>query len=227
VRRRRRSVDVAAIAGEHLGEGDPVGWFEPVYRAAGRDAGAIPWADAAPHPYVVDWLDDPPTLVAADRAVVVGCGLGDDAAELARRGLETTAFDVAPSAVRWARRRFRRAGVDWRVEDLLELPDDLVGAFDLVVEVRTVQSLPGVVRDAAMQAVASLAAPGGLVLAVTLLATSAETAGAVEGPPWPQAPAELAAYRAGGLQQVALEHGEPDDDGLLEARLTWRRPGSG
>jgi SAM-dependent methyltransferase len=225
--RRRRDVDVRGLAERHLLDGDPLGWFEPVYRAAKRDVGAIPWAHPAPHPYVVDWLDDPPALLAVDRAVVVGCGLGDDAAELARRGLDTTAFDIAPSAVRWARRRFRRSGIDWRVENLLELPDDLVGAFDLVVEVRTVQSLPGVVRDAAMQAVASLAAPGGLVLAVTLLATRAELTERAEGPPWPQAPAELAAYRAGGLEQVVLEHPDPGEDGLLEARLTWRRPATG
>jgi hypothetical protein len=90
-----------------------------------------------------------------------------------------------------------------------------------------VQSLPGVVRDAAMQGVASLAAPGGVVLAVTLLAVSSEAAARAEGPPWPQAPAELAAYRAGGLEQVALEHPDPDEHGLLEARITWRRPAPG
>jgi hypothetical protein len=227
LRRRPRPVDVDAIAREHLEAGDPVGWFEPVYRAAGWEATAIPWAGQQPHPYVVDWLDAPPAAPPGTRAVVVGCGLGDDAVAVARHGFETTAFDVAPRAVSWARRRFLRSGVDWRVADVLDLPDDLVGAFDLVVEVRTVQSLPGVVRDAAMQGVASLAAPGGVVLAVTLLAVSSEAAARAEGPPWPQAPAELAAYRAGGLEQVALEHPDPDDRGLLEARVTWRRPAPG
>jgi 2-polyprenyl-3-methyl-5-hydroxy-6-metoxy-1,4-benzoquinol methylase len=225
VRRRPHRVDVDAIAREHLEAGDPVGWFEPVYRAARWEAGAIPWVGQRPHPYVLDWLDAPVAPPPGDRAVVVGCGLGDDAAALARRGFATTAFDVAPSAVKWARRRFLRSGIDWRVQDVLDLPEDLVGAFDLVVEVRTVQSLPGVVRDAAMQAVASLAAPGGIVLVVALLATSSEHAAGIDGPPWPQAPAELAAYRAGGLEQLALEHPDPDEDGVLEARITWRRPG--
>lgn len=219
-------MDVDGVAREHLEAGDPTGWFEPVYRAAEWEPGAIPWVGQAPHPYVVDWLSDPPATPPGDRAVVVGCGLGDDAVAVARAGYATTAFDIAPTAVTWARKRFRRAGVDWRVADVLEPDEDLEEAFDLVVEVRTVQSLPGVVRDAAMQRIAGLAAPGGIVLAVTLLATSAKGTEGVEGPPWPQAPAELAAYRAGGLEQVALEHPDPDEDGLLEARITWRRPAS-
>lgn len=212
------------LVAEHLEAGRPTGWFEPLYAQARRDAGAIPWAASTPHPYVVDWLDDPTVAPPGRRAVVVGCGLGDDAAELARRGFEVVAFDVAASAVDWARSRFPRAGVDWRVVDLLDLPGDLVGGFDLVVEVRTVQSLPGVVRDAAMHAIGRLAAPGGVVLAVTLVAGSTEAARAWQGPPWAQAPSELAAYRAAGLERVALEHPEPDEHATMEIRLTLCRP---
>lgn len=222
--RRRRRPDVRALIERHLDAGDPVGWFEPWYAAVGRDTGALGWAALEPHPYVVDWLDSPAAEPPGRRAVAVGCGLGDDAAELARRGHDVTAFDVAPTAVRRARRRFRRSGVEWRVADLLALPDDVLGAFGLVVEVHTVPWLPGVVRDAAMQAIGSLAAPGGVVLVVTVLAADAETAGRSEGPPWPQAPAELAAYRAAGLERVALEHADAAPDGLFEARITWRRP---
>lgn len=155
---------------------------------------------------------------------MVGCGLGDDAVELARRGYEVVAFDVAESAVAWARERFPKAGVDWRVVDLLDAPDDLVGAFDLVVDVRTVQSLPGVVRDAAMHAIGNLAAPGGVVLAVTLVAASNEVSRSWQGPPWAQAPSELAAYRAAGLERVALEHPDADERGAMEVRLTLQRP---
>jgi SAM-dependent methyltransferase len=155
--------------------------------------------------------------------VVVGCGLGDDAVELAGRDLEVTAFDVSPTAVRWAAERFPDAPVDWRVADLLALPDDLTDAFDLVVEVATVQSLPGVVRDAAMHAIGSLARPGGVVVVVTLMAVDAEVARRWTGPPWAQAPSELAAYRAAGLERVALEHPDPDEDGTMQVRVTWRR----
>lgn len=157
--------------------------------------------------------------------MVVGCGLGDDAAELARRGFEVTAFDISPTAVRWAAQRLPDADVVWRVADLLQLPEDLVGAFDLVVEVLTVPLLPGVVRDAAMHAIGTLAAPGGVVVVVAFVAADAEMARDWTGPPWPQAPSEFAAYRAAGLERLALEHGDPDDEGTLMARLTWRRGG--
>ncbi|GGI08887.1 class I SAM-dependent methyltransferase [Egicoccus halophilus] len=216
--------DPGALVAEHLEAGRPTGWFEPLYAGADRDPDAVPWAQQTPHPYVVDWLDDPVVTPPGRRAVVVGCGLGDDAAELARRDFDVVAFDVAPSAVAWAQRRFRRSPVDWRVVDLLELPDELVGAFGLVVEVRTVQSLPGVVRDAAMHAVGRLAAPGGVVLAVSLVASSNEVSRTWQGPPWAQAPSELAAYRAAGLERLALEHPDPDEHGAMEVRLTLQRP---
>ena len=219
----RRRLDVPALIEHHLAVGEPSGWFEPVYAAAGRRSGLLPWHVDGPHPYLVDWLDEPVTEPPGPRAVVVGCGLGDDAAHLAERGMRVSAFDVAPSAVRRARRRHRRAEVDWHLADLLALPEDWRGAFDLVVEVHTVPWLPGVVRDAAMAAVGSLAGPGGVVLAVTVLAADSGVADRADGPPWPQAPAELAAYRAAGLERVALEHPDPDEQGLLEARLTWRR----
>lgn len=228
--RRRRPrpapVDVRGLVDEHLEAGRPTGWFEPLYAATGGDAAQVPWGGADAHPYVTGWLEAPSVEVAGRRAVVVGCGLGGDADAVHAAGYDTTAFDVAPSAVDWARRRLP-AEVDVRTADLLDLDEDLVGAFDLVVEVRTVQSLPGVVRDAAMTAVASLAAPGGAVLVVTLLATSAEAAKRWDGPPWAQAPSELATYRAGGLERVALEHPDPAGEPAVEVRLTMRRPRTG
>ncbi|MBY5163322.1 methyltransferase domain-containing protein [Nitriliruptoria bacterium AS10] len=208
-------------------------WFEPLYRDAAGDPSAVPWAGLAPHPHVVGWLDQPGLDVTGVDAVVVGCGLGDDAVELARRGCRVTAFDVSPTAVTWARERFARdlAGmpgtVDWQVADLLDLPAHLVGAFGLVVEVRTVQSLPATVRDRAMVGVSSLAGPGGWVLVSTLLATSEEAARSWQGPPWAQAPSELAAYRVGGLERVALEHPPADPSRpAMEVRLTLHRAGS-
>jgi SAM-dependent methyltransferase len=225
--RRGGTPDVRRLVEEHLGSGRPTGWFEPVYAATEGRAAGVPWGGEEAHPYVSDWLAAPVLTPPGPRAVVVGCGLGGDAAAVHRAGFEVTAFDVAPTAVRWARRRLP-GPVEVRVADLLDLPGDLVEAFDLVVEVRTVQSLPGLVRDAAMHAVASLAAPGGVVLAVTLLATSASAAADADGPPWPQAPSELAAYAAGGLRRVALEHPEPlAGETALDVRLTWVRDAAG
>lgn len=220
---------VRELVDEHLEAGRPTGWFEPVYAAAAGDVDRVPWGGAEAHPYVTDWLADPVVDPPGRRAIVVGCGLGGDAAAVHTAGYDVLAFDVAPSAVAAARGRLPDA-VEVRQLDLLDLPDDLLASADLVVEVRTVQSLPGLVRDAAMHAVASLASPGGVVLTVGLLATSAAAAADADGPPWPQAPSELAAYAAGNLRRVALEHPDHDGAAAVDVRLTWIRedgPGTG
>lgn len=226
---------VAGLTGPEVTEaaraalrGSATDWFEPLYDRAAGDARAIPWAAMTPHPYVLGWLDQPGLDVQDVDAVVVGCGLGDDAAELARRGCRVTAFDVSATAVDWARRRFAGTeladDVTWEVADVLDLPDHYRAAFGLVVEVRTVQSLPPAVRDEAMVGIGSLVAPGGWLVATTLLATSDEAARRRPGPPWSQAPSELAAYRAAGLDRVSLEHPPPDaGQEAMEVRVTFRR----
>jgi hypothetical protein len=67
-----------------------------------------------PNPSLVVWLG---AHAVSGRSLKVGAGLGDDAEELARRGLAVTAFDVAPTAIERARRRFPESGVDYVVAD--------------------------------------------------------------------------------------------------------------
>src|SRR3954470_1369137 len=133
------------FAADALARGEPLGWFEELYASA-SDASAIPWADLGPHPLLVEWLDR--AAPEPGRALVVACGLGDDAEELARRGFEVTAFDLAPSAIAWAKRRFPQSPVSYVVANALELPQEWEGAFDLVVEVYTLQALPEELRPA-------------------------------------------------------------------------------
>src|SRR5687767_2842505 len=96
-----------ALAQQHLSKNDPLGWFEPLYAGANDDPGAVPWADMRPNPNLVDWLDAHSLPLSPGRAaLVVGCGLGDDAEELARRGFRVTAFDISATAIGWCRRRF-------------------------------------------------------------------------------------------------------------------------
>jgi len=69
-------------------------FFEAFYAGADDDYAQIPWARLSPRPVLVDWLDaDPPAV--GTPALVVACGLGDDAEELARRGCAVDAFDVS------------------------------------------------------------------------------------------------------------------------------------
>lgn len=207
---------------------DGTDWFEPVYDQADGDADRVPWARGAPSPLLTSWLDQPGLEVAGSDVLVVGCGLGDDAAELARRGCRVVAFDVSESAVAWARQRFADASLagscEFRVADLLDLPDDLVASAGLVVEVRTVQSLHERLRDDALRAIASTVAPGGLLVHIGLVATNPRAAATWDGPPWALAPDELGAYEAAGLQRLGLAHPPGVDGDAMEVVLTLQRP---
>src|SRR5450432_3396538 len=88
------------LANESFAQGDPTGWFEHLYQEAERGTAVLPWADLRPNPNLLSWWDLKPGVTLADRsALVVGCGLGDDAERLADWGARVTAFDVAPTAI--------------------------------------------------------------------------------------------------------------------------------
>ncbi len=70
---------------------------------------------------------------AGREALVVGCGYGADAEYLALLGFHTTAFDFAPAAIAAARRKHPDTRVTSLVADVLNLPREWQGRFDLVI----------------------------------------------------------------------------------------------
>jgi SAM-dependent methyltransferase len=151
--------DARDLARSFADRGHPNGWFEEFYRRAGGDIHAVYWADLAPNPRLVSWVDARPPAE-APRAAVIGCGLGDDAEFLARRGYRVTAFDVSPSAIAMCRSRYPASAVAYRVADLFTPPRDWIRGFDLVYECNTIQILVGDQRPRALSAIAELVAPG-------------------------------------------------------------------
>lgn len=67
------------------------------------------------------------TLHPGARVLEVGCGLGTDAAELARANFIVTATDISTGMVEQAKRRYSDLGIDFRggvsMTDLSEFPD--------------------------------------------------------------------------------------------------------
>ncbi len=157
---RRRARELAA---EAIAAGRPTAWFEALYREAADGRAVVPWADLVPNPHLVDWLDR--EAPAPGRALDVGCGYGDNAAELARRGFDVTAFDVSATAVARARERFG-ALARFEVADAAAPPEAWRGAFDLVVEVYTLQVLPPAARPAVARGLVGCLRPGGTLLVV-------------------------------------------------------------
>jgi SAM-dependent methyltransferase len=202
---------VPHFARKHLRADDPTGWFEPVYAAAGEGVTDVPWVDLEPNRQLITWLARDGRSGKGRRAVVVGCGTGDDAGHLRSRGFEALGFDIAPTAVAWARRRF--PDTEFRVADLLGLPQDMLAAFDLVFEAYTLQALPVEIRDAAIDGVASLVAPSGTLLVVTYGRAPEEDPGRL---PWPLTRAELARFGERGLAELRFE--ESSDEAEPERR---------
>ena len=85
IRRRLRAMSDAAAS-----TSDPLSWFEELYSAAQGDDNWIPWSDGSPNPFVVEWaIGKPP-----GRALVVGCGLGEDAVFLDKIGWDVVALSL-------------------------------------------------------------------------------------------------------------------------------------
>ncbi|MGH3359361.1 MAG: class I SAM-dependent methyltransferase, partial [Nocardioidaceae bacterium] len=117
-------------------------------------------------------------------------------------GFETVAFDVSPAAIRTTRGRYPDSGVEYAVANVFDLPDEWGSAFDLVVEVLTVQSLPTDVRGAATDAITRLVAPDGILLVIAAARTEDEPS---DGPPWPLTRADVDRFATARLVTVGVE----------------------
>ena len=183
-------------------------FFETVYENAGRDAAMVPWADLQAKDKLAAFLVENPGT--GKTAVDVGCGLGDNAEALARAGYKTLGFDFSPKAVHWARERFADGEVNYQIGDLFDLPEEWQGAFDLVHECYTLQSIPPDTLRETVPAIASLLAPGGTLLVYTRLRDDDTD---VDGPPWPLERSMAFSFSDHGLRLISetpffLEKGE-------------------
>lgn len=190
------------LAAEAIAAGEPDAWFDRLYGESVAGEVTPPWGRDEPIPVLASWLDA--ERPSPGRAVVVGCGLGADAEHLASLGFDVTGFDLSPHAVAMAQERHPDSDVEYRVADATDLPADLVGAFDLVIEIFTLQAVPDPPRTAIADGIASLVAPGG-----TLLVVDRRDTGDAEGPPFQIRLSDLARLEQAGLVRHRLE--EQDD----------------
>ena len=130
------------FAKQYLDQNDPLGWFEVLYSTANGDSRNISWADMVANPNLLSWLDREEMNTSGKKATVIGCGLGDDAEALSQRRFKVVAFDISKTAIQWCQTRFPKSNVRYVIADLFRLPSTWISAFDLVVEVYTLQVLP-------------------------------------------------------------------------------------
>src|SRR5690606_16467942 len=170
------------LADQFASGGDPTGWFEELYREAAGDNEKIPWADLEPNRFFKAWAEKSGLRGDGRKALVVGCGLGDDAVYLDDMGFDVTAFDISPTAIKWAKKLHADRNIRFEVMDLFQPfrgwlytsppaaaggTENRGGGFDFVLEVYTIQPLPLEMRERVIDSIAAFVGPGGELVVVT------------------------------------------------------------
>lgn len=212
---------IQQLIDEAGGDANPSGWFEPLYQQAQGDSAAVPWANMIANPLLTEWLKAQSPVQNSPLALVIGCGLGDDAEVLAQAGYQVTAFDISKTAIAWAKQRFPTSSVIYEVGDIFHPKTAWYQSFDLVFECRNFQALPVAVREPGMRAIAECVAPGGRFLMMTNYRGDAELMG---GPPWALGNEELACFSQMGLQEVSRDAIASTQPNLFpKLRIVYRR----
>ena len=196
---------------------DPLSWFEELYRSSRRDRGLIPWDWMKPHPFLVEWIEENQHT---GRALVVGSGLGEDAAFLHEKGRKVTAFDVSESAVEWASQLHKGKEIDWLVGDLVQPEEMWKEAFDLVLEVHILQAIPEEIRKSAYRNLSPLLDRHGLLMCIGRLANGLEEEN--DAPPWPLS-RDFIHQIGEGLSEVEFHTAVIPDKEEIRYRAVWKR----
>jgi len=200
-------------------DGEPLRWFEELYSGAGRNSDEIPWAKMEANQKMVEWIAERPDITG--RALVVGCGLGDDAEWLSVAGFDVTAFDLSQSSIDWCHERFPQSSVNYCVGDLIEPTDEWLEAYDLVVEIHILQAIPDSMRDAAASNLPKLLNNDGHLLCIGRLLT--ERIPDEPSPPWPLTRVWLnSRFRA--LKQLSFQNFVNEDTPTIDRYVAvWNR----
>jgi SAM-dependent methyltransferase len=203
---RKRARELAA---EFRQKGDPTGWFEVLYKEGEAGKSVVPWADRGTNSGLVEFWSVKPQATDGKKALVIACGLGDDAEQLAEWGFETTAFDISETAIRMVQKRFPNSRVKYSVVDLFKPPAEWHRKFDFVFESNTAQALPANIRAQAIHKIAAFVRPGGKLLVIVRGREADEPEGEL---PWPLTRAEMNEFVRAGLAEESFEEYFDNED---------------
>ena len=183
----------------------------------------MPWANMKTHPFFTGWLEQNPQAGDRKLALVIGCGMGDDAIELEALGFQVTAFDVSASAIEHCKERFPLSKVKFERADLLEDQSQWQRKFDFVLEIYTVQAVPPKYEKKLIQNISNFVAPGGQLLVIAVV--GGEQRAFDNGPPWLLTPEHIDSFVSCGLKiigkVVEKDPSESDEDIYV---TTFNRP---
>ena len=188
-------------------------WFDGLYQENKDAHENIPWARQAVNPLLQSYLDE--ENAHQGKALVIGCGLGDDAIALEMAGYDVTAIDISQTALELAKERFEDSNVQFKKQDIFEYDEK----FDFVFEALTIQSLPIEFREKMIKAVANTVAKEGKLL---LVAHKREET--FDGPPWPLTQDEVDLFKAEGLRELSHEiHTEESKISNTRFRVLYKK----
>ncbi len=209
------------LAAESVSRGKPLEWFEALYCHADGDESVVPWADMTVNPNLTMWLERNRIEGTGRKALIVGCGLGDDAEALASLGFQLTAFDISPTCIEWCQRRFPNSPVEYSGADLFSPPSSWQRGFDFVFEAYTLQVLPEDLRSRAISHIVDFVAMNGTLLVIARGRSEGDNPGKM---PWPLMRSELAEVSSCGLKEANFEdYVDTEDPPVRRFRIEYRK----
>ncbi len=146
-------------------------------------------------------------------ALVVGCGLGDDAKFLHDLGFRVTAFDISPTAIEWARKLHSKTDIKFFTADLFNTPNEWFQQFEFVLEVYTIQPLPLEIRPQVIDAIANFVELNGELVVVTRGREDDEIPPEM---PWALSRRDLSRFEANRFRQAAFVRMFGDEEPPIE-----------
>jgi len=173
-------------------------WFDGLYQENKENHENIPWARQAVNPLLQSYLNE--DISHKGKALVIGCGLGDDARALEEVGYDVVAIDVSQTALDLAKERFFDSHILFEKQDIFDMPVKYHHYFDFVFEAFTIQSLPVEFREKMICAISETISNDGKLL---LVAHKREED--FDGPPWPLDANEVNLFKCEGLTELSHE----------------------
>ena len=125
---KRKFLGNREIMGHFISKGTSMSWEKDYVRSP-------PWDIHAPQPEIVKLAEN--NEIKGARVLDIGCGLGDNAIFLAKKGFLVTGIDIAQLAIEKGKKRAAKQGVtvDFRVGDVFRLDDYFEEeSFDTVLD---------------------------------------------------------------------------------------------
>ena len=191
-------------------------WFNDLYSEHKENHKNIPWAKLEVNPLLKSYLDE--SKEHQGKALVIGCGLGDDARALELAGYDVLAIDVAEQALELAQERFSDSKILFEKQDIFDMPNKYHKDFDFVFEAFTIQSLPVEFREKMIKAVANTVAINGKLL---LVAHKKKIT--LSGPPWPLKKEEVDLFKNHLTELVFEVHPSKTLFALEQFRVLYKK----